>query len=336
MRLIGGKSGTAYPFRFLRGGSFRDCCQPREPAGNCLRSSSGCHTFHRWSSLLHGTRDAAESRKAVRCLFGDPRKKNMPCDVGDSGCFVKVSQPSVTRGSHSAWGWCRQQSRPSPCQANSRGHTKVQCASPSSSRPCRGTCKVGYSSRQAQKRSHSLEEEFGVNQGQAAPETKYTAALNDGGSGGGGLQRLGVRARMQHSTRLSRVPWSSYGGARDKSPRRGQNRRIRAAVRDVLSDLRHARVCSEGQWPQLDTGRPLLGLSDPDAPPGIHSSPAEASAVSAWHRKTAALETGKLQLIIPIGWAPPKVKSEHCPDGGGSLQKHTRAAVKQAIQVKQQ
>ena len=30
-------------FRFLRSGSFRDCCRPREPGGNCLRSSVGIH-----------------------------------------------------------------------------------------------------------------------------------------------------------------------------------------------------------------------------------------------------------------------------------------------------
>ena len=38
--------------------------------------TDGCHIHRRWSDLLHGTRDAAESTKAVYCLLPDQRKKN--------------------------------------------------------------------------------------------------------------------------------------------------------------------------------------------------------------------------------------------------------------------
>ena len=62
-------------------------------------------------------------------------------------------QPSAARGSHSAWGRCRHQSRPSPCQASSRSPTKKRCASPPTSRSCRTTRKVGYVSGQAQWRT---------------------------------------------------------------------------------------------------------------------------------------------------------------------------------------
>ena len=45
---------------------------------------------------------------------------------------------------------------------------------------------------------------------------------------------------------------------------------------------------------------PLLGLSDQDARPDVHWSPAEASAVIAWRREAAALESAKKQLMTPV------------------------------------
>ena len=78
-------------------------------------------TLRRRSTLLHGTRDAAESRKAARCSPPAPRQKNRP-----SRCWGFQLLPSATRGLYSAW----HQSHPFPCQANSRGRTKDQCASP--------------------------------------------------------------------------------------------------------------------------------------------------------------------------------------------------------------
>ena len=51
-----------------------------------------------------------------------------PCDVGDSGCFAKVKQPSATQALHESQS-TRHQSHPSPCQANSRSHIKERCAS---------------------------------------------------------------------------------------------------------------------------------------------------------------------------------------------------------------
>ena len=86
--LMGGPSGTAYSPDSCAVVLFENCCRPREPAGSCLRSSIGIHrilvrltaTAHSnvWSALLHGTRDAAELRKAVHRLLQNPRKKNRP------------------------------------------------------------------------------------------------------------------------------------------------------------------------------------------------------------------------------------------------------------------
>ena len=79
-------------------------------------------------------------------------------------------------------------------------------------------------------------------------------------------------------------------------------------------------------------GCPLLGLSDPNAQPDVHWSPAKASAVVAWHREAAALESAKEQLMTPIGKATPKVKNE-LSSVDDSLQKQIRAVVKQTLQV---
>ena len=45
----------------------------------------------------------------------------------------------------------------------------------------------------------------------------------------------------------------------------------------VVPDLLDTRVCSKEQRPRSGMGWPLLGLSDPDAQPDVHGSPAEAS-----------------------------------------------------------
>ena len=116
-----------------------------------------------------------------------------------------------------------------------------------------------------------------------------------------------------------------------RSPRRGQNRRIRTPARDVVSDLRDARVCSEGLWPRLDMVLAVV-RTVPRRPTG---RPLVARAVIAWHREAAALETAKKQLVTPIGKATPMIKSLHLYDDD-SLQKQIRAVVKQAVQVKQQ
>ena len=65
--------------------------------------------------------------KSVGCSRPDALQFE-PCDVGDSCCFAKDKQPSVTRGSHSAWSWRRHQSQSSPGQASSRrSHHKAMC-----------------------------------------------------------------------------------------------------------------------------------------------------------------------------------------------------------------
>ena len=86
----------------------------------------------------------------------------------------------------------------------------------------------------------------------------------------------------------------------------------------------------------LAWGWPLLGLSDPDARPDVDWSPAEASAVIAWHWQAAALESAKKQLMTPVGNATPNVESELPSDDDDNLQKQIRAAMKQALQAEQQ
>ena len=79
-------------------------------------------------------------------------------------------------------------------------------------------------------------------------------------------------------------------------------------------------------------GWPLLGLSDRD----VQWSPAQASAVVAWHREAAALESAQEQLMTPIGKATPKVRNELPSDDDDSLQNQMCAVVKQTLQAKQQ
>ena len=81
----------------------------------------------------------------------------------------------------------------------------------------------------------------------------------------------------------------------------GQNRRIRTPARATL-----ARVCSKGQF----------GLSDPDARPDVHWSLAEGSAVTAWHREAAALETARKQhRELALAGAVPARRSTRRPCG---------------------
>ena len=74
-------------------------------------------------------------------------------------------------------------------------------------------------------------------------------------------------------------------------------------------------------------GCSLLGLSDPDARPDAQWTPAEASAVIAWQREAATLETAKKQLMTPIGKATTKVKRAHPSDDDDddSVQKPIRS-----------
>ena len=113
--------------------------------------------------------------------------------------------------------------------------------------------------------------------------------------------------------------------------RQGQNRRIRQATRDALPDLRDTRIFSEGQWPRLGVEL-AVARTVRYARPDVHWSPAEAPAVIVWHREAAALETAKQQLMTPVGGS----KSELPSDDDDNLQKQIRAAVKQALQAKQQ
>ena len=94
----------------------------------------------------------------------------------------------------------------------------------------------------------------------------YHCIARDGGVRSSGSSSRGIRESGASRRGASSSPlWSSPKlamGHRDghRRPRRGQNRRIRMPARDTLSDLRDARVSSEGQ---------LLGLSDPGARPDV-------------------------------------------------------------------
>ena len=140
------------------------------------------------------------------------------------------------------------------------------------------------------KSSQLLDKEFGVNPGRATTETKYIEVEGEG--------RAPATDRPSpvaaHSTRHR----EGHGRAR-----RGQSRRTRTPTRDTLSDLRDARVCSQGQ---------LFGLSDPDDRPDVHRPPARASAVSAWHREAAALEAAKKQHTeMAAAPAPPSKRRSY-------------------------
>ena len=110
------------------------------------------------------------------------------------------------------------------------------------------------------------------------------------------------------------------GALDDEAASDNANASTRCCVRSTGYSILQRRTC----------GWPLLGLADSDARPDVHWSPAEASAVVAWHREAAAFETGKRQLMIPMGEATPKVKGEHLSDNDDSLKKRA-----EALQVKQ-
>ena len=261
-----------------------------------------------------------------------------PCDVGNSCCLAKDKQPSVTRGSHSASSR-RRQSHSQTSQL-ARSHQKAKCLLANLSK---------YSSSgQRPRSSRSVEEEFGVDPGVATMETELTDVLHGGGSGRGGVQRLNGHAQVQ---RIPRIRHECPGVIETMA------HETRAGVTEDQHLLHHCghfrtlqrvngstRCCARSMgYANLQRrtvattwGWPLLGLSDPDARPNVHWSPAEASAVTAWCRRAAALGSSKKQLMTPDVKATPKFKSELPSDDDDNLQKQIRAAVKRALQAKLQ
>ena len=271
---------------------------------------------------LYWTRDAAESRKEKRCPLPGPRKNRKPLRCRSIRNFAKVQQLGAARGSHSAWS--RPHSHPLGRHTTSRTHIKERCTSPKTSRPCLSTCKFGYSSGRPQDLTITAERVrsgYGsskngnkVQRGsprrwirrERAPATwrprpdvlhsthpsrlsrSYHCGARDGGARRSGCSSQVIREHGSPRRGVSASPpWSSSKpplgqGAGHRRLRRGQNRRLRTPGFAALSGLRDARCCSEGQ---------LLGLSDPDARPDVHWLPAEASAVIAWHKDAAAVET---------------------------------------------
>ena len=100
-----------------------------------------------------------------------------------------------------------------------------------------------------------------------------------------------------------------------------------------MSDPPDTRVCSEGQWPRLDMGLAVARIGRPQRSARRPSVACRGLSSHRMNREAAALETAKRQLMIPIGNATPKVKSEYLSDDDDSLQKQIRTAVQQAIQV---
>ena len=190
------------------------------------RQKDGYHIFRRWSELLHGTKGAAGSRRLVHFRGGRTRRIKSSSGEGTvahteefagwlAALEVSGVAPIPTPCSLSfAMLGIPAASRKTSSSALHEAHTlhgadagisrirlpvkPTRAVSPKSdapprptSRPCRSTCNVGYSSGQAQKltggrvRSRSR---CGNN------ETRYTEVLNGGGSGGRGLQRLGGHA----------------------------------------------------------------------------------------------------------------------------------------------
>ena len=96
-----------------------------------------------------------------------------PCDVGNSGCFAKVKQPSATRGSHSAWGRCQASvAFVSLSSQLAQSHQKAMC--------------LPADLLTLPKHLQSWLR-FGVDPGVATTETEDTEVLNGGRSGGRGL-----------------------------------------------------------------------------------------------------------------------------------------------------
>ena len=143
-----------------------------------------------------------------------------PC----SACPAKLGIPadeSQAAQRHTRLALClepvRHQSHPSPCQANSRGPTKKRCASPPIFRPCRSTCKAGFSAGQIQKRTLT--------------GGRVRSGSGSGDNRGGvhqGSQRRRIRRERgpaterpcpgaAHSAHPSRMPWGYHYGARDES-----------------------------------------------------------------------------------------------------------------------
>ena len=166
------------PFGLLRGGIHRESC--RGPAGFCLRSSRGFYpmltrqtaaTHRRWSELLHGTRDTAESTKAVCCMLPAPRKNTQ----------VRVSQWR-RRG-------VRRKQRRVHHQTGSRPRLRRFSAKPNSRQRCSLTWKISLAGWPSSKSVGLL------------PSIRLADVLNGGGSGGRGVQRLDRHAQVQHSLR---------------------------------------------------------------------------------------------------------------------------------------
>ena len=215
-----------------------------------------------------------------------------PCDAVHSCRIAQDKQPSVVRGSHSAWSRRRRQPHPPSGQAR---------VPPKGDMPPRQPLNLievlAKLAAVLETRSRSPKEEFGVDPGVATTETEHTEVLNGCGSGGGGVQRLGGHAQVQciprtrheyprvviaaHETRvredLMTLPGESWSWQRHtkehllhhcghfrtlrshregcRSPQRGQNRRIRTAARDVVPDLQDTRIWSKGRWPPSGVGR---------------------------------------------------------------------------------
>ena len=230
---VAGSSRAAYPSGSC-GRCHRNRCRLREPESvSAIPAEStglgGCHTLLHGPGLLHGTKDAPESRRrstiklasmegfAGRLAAIEVRRAHAhscgvrfeSCDVGDACRVPEVEQPSATRSSHSARSWCREESHPFPRQAKLRGPITKRCASSPTSRPCRSTCKAGGTSGEVQKLT--LAERRGSEwtwsqQHRSRNTLRLLSAADQEESPAAGQSC----PRTAHSTHPSRVPWNNH------------------------------------------------------------------------------------------------------------------------------
>ena len=247
--------------------------------------------------MRKGQRLQAGSRRLLRnrqCLaeFQATTLTHMefePCDVGNSCCFAKVQQPCATRSSHSEEVQASVASVSLSSQL-AQSHQKAMCVSANfSTLPMYLQswlqCSTGPEAHTHWRKSSGWIQEW--RQQRSAPRLSTAAdqtrvrqdlivelAKTRKGASPSPLRSL------PNFTNCHRDGW--------ENPRRRQNRRIRTPARHVVPDQRGYSSLQRRTVATIWHGWPLLGLSDHNAGPDVHWSPAKASAVIAWHREAAA------------------------------------------------
>ena len=122
-----------------------------------------------------------------------------PCDDGNSCCLAKDKQPSVTRGSRSAWSRCWHQSHPSSQLAQSHQKAKCLLANLSTLPKYLQSSQPFWTSPEAHAQPRKTSEWIPV---VATTETEHTHVLNGCGSVRHILQRPDSHAQLQRVFRI--------------------------------------------------------------------------------------------------------------------------------------